>query len=83
MNTHDGRPVDAVVAAVVAHLQAHPLAADSAVGVARWWLGAEHAGIALEDVEAALETMVRSGVLRRLRLVDGTALYSQAVATRQ
>lgn len=83
MNTHDGRPVAAVVAAVVAHLQAHPLAADSAAGVARWWVGAELVGVSLEDVEAALEQLVRSGVLRRLWLVDGTALYSQAAATRQ
>lgn len=83
MNPHDAAPVDAVVAAVVAHLQAHPLAADSALGVARWWIGGGHAGASLDDVETALELLVRRGVLRRLRLVDGTALYSSCTATRQ
>lgn len=75
--------VDAIAAAILAHLQAHPLAADSADGVARWWLGPAHSNVTVEQVERALEQLVSRGALRRLSLMDGTILYSLATQTRQ
>jgi hypothetical protein len=75
--------VDAIAAAILAHLQAHPLAADSADGVARWWLGPAHSNVTVEQVERALELLVSRRALRRLSLMDGTILYSLATQTRQ
>ncbi len=77
------RPVEVVAEAILAHLEAHPLAADSADGVARWWLGTDGSGVTLEQVERALDLLVSRRVMRRLSLIDGTCLYSQSPSTRQ
>ncbi len=64
------------MAAIEAHLESHPQAADSAEGVTLWWLG----GIAVsaQEVERALLSLVRHGRVRCVRLADGTSLYSRA-----
>ena len=63
--------------AILDHLDAHPHAADSAEGVARWWLGPRAVAAAPGAVETALGELVRRGQLRCVRLPDGTALYSK------
>lgn len=83
MHADEAGLVDAIAAAIVAHLQAHPLAADSADGVARWWLGPAHSTVTLQQVERALELLASRGLLRRLTLMDETILYSLATQTRQ
>lgn len=65
-----------LVAAIEAHLEAHPQAADSAEGVARWWLGGNAASA--REVERALVSLVRSQRVRRVTLADGSSLYSGA-----
>ncbi|HJV60825.1 MAG TPA: hypothetical protein VJ743_07750 [Albitalea sp.] len=75
--------VDAVAVAILEHLRTHPLAADSAAGVARWWLGPAHASVTVPQVERALELLVARRQMRRLALTDGTVLYSQALPARQ
>lgn len=72
-----------IARAILEHLRQHPLAADSAEGVARWWLKPPHDRARLEDVEQALEALVAQGVLRRVQLGGGGALYSQVLPTRQ
>ena len=52
---------------------AHPNAADSVDGVRRWWLA--DPAIPLADVEAALEALVKRGMLDVRRLPDGTGIY--------
>ncbi|MEO5658404.1 MAG: hypothetical protein ABIQ90_01225 [Polaromonas sp.] len=63
--------------AILDHLARHPRAADSAVGVARWWLGAQGAAVGLADVELALRQLVSRHALRLETLADGTTLYSK------
>ena len=58
------------------HLASHPHAADSAEGVARWWLG-PHAVVALPDVELALRQLVARQELHEESLADGMTLYSK------
>ena len=82
MNTHQDRPLEAVAAAIMDYLCAHPLAADSADGVRHWWLGAQ-VGLSVAEVESALNLLVERRQLRNLRLMDGTQLYAQPVPTRQ
>jgi hypothetical protein len=65
----------ALIAAIEAHLAAHPAAADSAEGVASWWLGAQGLAATARDVEAALAALVRQRRLRRVQLADGNTLY--------
>jgi hypothetical protein len=62
--------------AIEAYLATHPLAADSAEGVARWWLRASGAQASPADVERALAALVRRGRLRCVTLADGNRLYS-------
>lgn len=64
--------------AIEAYLANHPLAADSADGVARWWLTPHGMQASPADVEAALATLVRRGRLRCVTLADGNRLYSGA-----
>jgi hypothetical protein len=75
--------VEAVATAIMEHLRSHPLAADSAEGVMRWWLGPAHASVTVEQVERALDLLLARRQMRRLSLMDGTFLYSQAPPTRQ
>ena len=81
MHASGGAPLEAIAAAILAHLAAHPFAADSADGVARWWLGASFANVPSGQVQQALDLLVERGALRRLKLMDGTFLYSQARST--
>ncbi len=83
MNTSQNGSMQAVVAAIEDYLRSHPMAADSAVGVRRWWIGAQRAGPGLDEVESALDLLVERRVLRRLPLADGTVLYAPVVSTRQ
>ena len=83
MDADEKRQLEAVAVAVLHHLQAHPLAADSANGVARWWLGPAHTNVTLEQVERALKLLVSRRSLRCLKLKDGTVLYSQLPPTWQ
>ena len=83
MNADDRRQIAGIADAILGHLHTNPLAADSALGVARWWLGPPFDSATLEQVEQALEGLVAKGVLRRLRLSDGGVLYSQVLPTQQ
>lgn len=65
-----------LMAAIEAHLESHPQAADSAEGVATWWLGGMAASA--PEVERALASLVQRQRVRCVRLADGTCLYSSA-----
>jgi hypothetical protein len=66
-----------LVREILDHLTSHPHAADTSVGVARWWLGPRAATVALPDVEMALGYLVARHKLRQELLADGTTLYSR------
>lgn len=68
---------DAVAEAILRYLRQHPHAADSAEGVARWWVPPA-LGASASVVKASLGALVRRGELRRVRLADGSVLYSHA-----
>jgi len=55
------------------YCEAHPHAADSVDGVRRWWLA--DPSIPFADVEAALEALVKRGILDVRRLPGGVAIY--------
>ena len=83
MRADDEGEVVAIAQAIRDYLAGHALAADAVGGVARWWLGPAHANVALEQVERALNLLVAHNEMRRLRLMDGTFLFSQTPPTRQ
>lgn len=63
------------------YVSLHPTAADTADGIARWWLDRREQP-ALSRVEAALEMLVNRGLLARTSLPDGRAVYSARLAPR-
>jgi hypothetical protein len=73
--------VNRLVLEIRRYLQAHPRAADSAEGIATWWIaGAQHSG--LDAVESALERLVGTGEIRKQVLPDGKTVYAGATARR-
>lgn len=66
-----------VRAAIEEHLATYPQAADSAAGVARWWLSPRGIHATAAEVEHVLAEMVHQHHLRCVRLADGTVLYSK------
>lgn len=62
---------------VLAYLNEHPRAADTADGIRRFWL-ADSGAYALADVECVLDRLVRKGILRCRSLPDGRMLYIDA-----
>ena len=75
--------VEPVAETILARMGSHPLAADTAAGVARWWLGPTHAGVTTSQVTQALDLLVACRAMRRLKLMDGTLLYSQTPQTQR
>jgi len=61
-----------VAAAIVDYLRRHPDAADTAAGVAQWWLGRHCSD---DTVARAMVRLVERGVVERHRLPDGTAVF--------
>ena len=67
----------ALEAEVLAYLEKHPRAADTADGIRRFWLS-DSGAYALEQVECVLERLVRKGAMGRRLLPDGRILYTDA-----
>lgn len=64
------------------YVSLHPTAADTAEGIARWWL--PHSGEpALTTVEAALEQLVQRGIVVRRSLPGGTFIFAGAAPTKR
>jgi hypothetical protein len=78
VNDHKNQMDDIdLVRVILKYLESHPHAADSAEGVARWWLDDRSAEVTLPEVESALRELVVRQALREEKLVDGTTLYSK------
>jgi hypothetical protein len=56
------------------YIEAHPEAADTAEGIATWWLS----GLPAPAVQAALDDLVRRGVMQRHVTAGGRQRYSRA-----
>jgi hypothetical protein len=69
-----------VVDAIHRYLTSHPDAADSAEGVARWWLPSLNVAASVPEVEAALEQLLTLGLARKRTLADGRVIYRAATA---
>lgn len=77
-STHD-RDVEDIARELERYVDRHPAAADTVDGIARWWL-AGPVPPPPRDVEAALDLLVRRGVLSRRPLPDGNSVYVRARA---
>jgi hypothetical protein len=67
--------VQAVATAIRRYLQRHPDAADTAEGIARWWLGGRCDEHELRRVQEAIAVLVKRGIMQRHTLPDGAEIY--------
>ena len=61
---------DEVDRAVLAYLEAHPSAADTLEGITDWWLEQRRVRYGVEIVSGALERLISSGSVEKLRRRD-------------
>ena len=67
-----------LIEAITAYLARSPAAADTAQGIADWWMSAMGLAVSAEDVEAALDALVQHGAVARQGMPGGGLVYSAA-----
>jgi len=67
-----------VTRAIQDYFASHPDAADSAEGIARWWLVGEGVVATEDEVRAALGMLVERGLVLPQRMPDGRLIYAWA-----
>lgn len=70
----------AVARALVAYLQAHPLASDSVEGIHRWWLGSPP--VSLAALNRVLDWMRTHEVIEEVLAGDGRLRYRRCASDR-
>jgi len=68
--------VSAIAAEIQGYLVDHPQAADTAVGVQRWWLSDALLGVSLDEVEEALALLERRGVVMSRIVLGDSVVFS-------
>lgn len=64
-----------IAKAIRDYLLHHPDAADSADGIAKWWLARLSAEVSVVEAEEALELLYGLGVVEKQTLPGGRVLY--------
>ena len=73
----DAEPdVETLAREIGAYVATHPSAADTIESIARWWLSGSRKP-SLKRVEAALELLMRLGIVARFPLPDGRFVYQR------
>ena len=73
----------AIRRAVLDYVAKHPRASDALAGICAWWLPKEGVIERAGLVEEVLDALVEEHQLRRVRLADGTLIYSGPEPDRQ
>lgn len=61
---------------ILRYFDAHPHAADSVPGIAKWWLSRRAYEKSVGLVQEAVDGLVAKGLVTRRELSDGTQIYS-------
>jgi len=61
---------------ILHYLWAYPQASDTVEGIVKWWLPQQRHKEALNRVQVALDKLVARGLVKRIKLVDGTIVYA-------
>jgi Fe2+ or Zn2+ uptake regulation protein len=72
------KPTDScqrLATAIEAYLNVHPAAADSAQGIADWWVLETGLKSSVSEVRRALELLMQKGVVEVQVMVDGRKIY--------
>ncbi|WP_338699844.1 hypothetical protein V5279_18835 [Bradyrhizobium sp. 26S5] len=77
MAIYNNRSIE-IATIIKRYVEKHPHAADTSEGIQTWWMPAERKGDSPQDVAAALDYLVETECLLRVRLADGTVIYTHA-----
>jgi hypothetical protein len=69
--------VAAIAERILEYLRAHPHAADTSEGIARWWLSDMTPAVSPERVELALRVLAELGQVEACTLPSGAVVYSK------
>jgi hypothetical protein len=75
MSDEHDEAVQAVAADIGCYLKRHPDAADTAEGIARWWLGGRYYENELQLVQEAIAVLVKRGLMQWQTLPGGAEIY--------
>ena len=64
-----------LIEAIAAYLVRSPAAADTARGIADWWMSAMGLDVSAVEVTEALDSLVQRGVVERNELPGGIPVY--------
>jgi hypothetical protein len=67
-----------IATAIKDYLIEHPAAADSARGIADWWLPGMGIEASLDEVRAALDLLTKDGTVEVQVIIDGRNIYRTA-----
>lgn len=70
--------VTRIARAIAFYVRAHPNAADTASGVAEWWVPQDEPS--LEEVEAALDCLIERGAMERWAPLHGPPIYRRRIS---
>jgi hypothetical protein len=76
LNNDSQAVVDEIAAEILAYLKTHPGAADTREGIVQWWLLRQRYLRGIEQVESALEVLMKRNLVVRKRTPDGTPVYA-------
>lgn len=62
---------------ILQYLQMYPDAADSLNGIVDWWLSSRYRAEDVKKIELVLEQLVTDGLVKKIFLVDKTAIYKR------
>jgi len=62
---------------ILDHLEKHPEAGDTLEGIATWWLEQQRIEQIVDEVSAALEFLVKKGVVQTYRSRSGIIFYKK------
>ena len=72
--------MDSLVREIMRYFEDHPNASDSVQGIAKWWLKHQRYVETTEQVEQALDLLVKKGKLQRIQAPDSTVIYAYSKA---
>jgi hypothetical protein len=79
MTSDHAETVSLTATHILAYLERHPLAADTARGISNWWLREQGLQVPESIVVEALETLVAQGQVERQVAAGGEVLFKMRV----
>lgn len=67
--------INMLVSEIASYTSRYPHAADTVLGITRWWLGSISFPVSEADVKQALDGLVALGRISEKQLPDGSVLY--------